>query len=179
MDLYVPRCTKELCKRSFLYKGSMLWNDLPDILKKSSSLDVFKSNYRFIIGWQISEYMMTSSNGNIFRVTGYLCGEFTGPRWIPTQRPVTRSFDGYFDLRPNKRLSKQSWGWWFETLSPHYDVIVMIYGYIYLSIYTILSLTYFHNVPTFYWGTYVYLKSWCLYFTFRVLNKGFLYYILE
>ena len=40
-------------------------------------------------------------------------------------RPVTRSFDVYFDLRPNKRLSKQSLGWWFETLSPHYDVIVM------------------------------------------------------
>ena len=27
--------------------------------------------------------MMTSSNGNIFRVTGHLRGEFTGPRWIP------------------------------------------------------------------------------------------------
>ena len=27
--------------------------------------------------------MMTSSNGNIFRVTGHLCGEFTGPRWLP------------------------------------------------------------------------------------------------
>ena len=27
--------------------------------------------------------MMTSSNGTIFRVTGHLCGEFTGPRWIP------------------------------------------------------------------------------------------------
>ena len=27
--------------------------------------------------------MMTSSNGNIFRATGHLCGEFTGPRWIP------------------------------------------------------------------------------------------------
>ena len=27
--------------------------------------------------------MMTSSNGYIFRVTGHLCGEFTGPRWIP------------------------------------------------------------------------------------------------
>ena len=25
-------------------------------------------------------YMMTSSNGNIFGVTGYFCGEFTGPR---------------------------------------------------------------------------------------------------
>ena len=27
--------------------------------------------------------MMTSSNGKIFRVTGHLCGEFTGLRWIP------------------------------------------------------------------------------------------------
>ena len=61
--------------------------------------------------------MMTSSNGNIFRVTGPLCGEFTGPRWIPTQRPVTRSFDVCLDLRKNKRLGKQSWGWWFGTLS--------------------------------------------------------------
>ena len=55
--------------------------------------------------------MITSSNGNIFRVTGHLCGEFN------SQRPVTRSFDAFFDLRLNKRLSKQSWGWWFETPS--------------------------------------------------------------
>ena len=33
------------------------------------------------------------------------------------QRPVTRSFDVLFDLRLNNRLSKQSWGWWFETQS--------------------------------------------------------------
>ena len=26
---------------------------------------------------------MTSSNGDIFCVTDHLCGEFTGPRWIP------------------------------------------------------------------------------------------------
>ena len=62
-------------------------------------------------------YIMTSSNGNIFRVTGPLCGEFTGPGEFPTQRPVTRSFDVFFDLRLNKRLSKQPWGWWFETPS--------------------------------------------------------------
>ena len=37
------------------------------------------------------------------------------PGEFPTQRPVTRSFDIYFDLRPNKRLSKQWWGLWFET----------------------------------------------------------------
>ena len=38
-------------------------------------------------------------------------GEFTA------QRPVTRSFNVFFDLRLNTRLSKQWWGWWFETLS--------------------------------------------------------------
>ena len=37
--------------------------------------------------------MMTSSNGNIFRVTGPLCGEFTGPGEFPAQRQVTRGFD--------------------------------------------------------------------------------------
>ena len=36
---------------------------------------------------------------------------------FPAQRPVTRSFDVFFDLRLNKRLSKQSWSWWFETPS--------------------------------------------------------------
>ena len=36
---------------------------------------------------------------------------------IPSQRPVTRSFDVFFGLHLNKRLSKQSWGWWFETPS--------------------------------------------------------------
>ena len=40
-----------------------------------------------------------------------ILGEF------PAQRPVTRSLEVFFDLRLNKRLSKQSWGWWFETLS--------------------------------------------------------------
>ena len=50
MNLYVPKYTKEICKRSFVYKGSMLWNDLPDEVKESSSLDAFKSNYRFYIG---------------------------------------------------------------------------------------------------------------------------------
>ena len=36
---------------------------------------------------------------------------------FPAQRPVTRGFDVFFDLRPNKRLSKQAWGWWFEAPS--------------------------------------------------------------
>ena len=36
---------------------------------------------------------------------------------FPSQRPVTRSFGVFFDLRLDKRLSKQSWGWWTETPS--------------------------------------------------------------
>ena len=40
-------------------------------------------------------------------------------------------FDVFFDLRLNKRLSKQSWRWWFETLSRHYDVTVMMRGGVY------------------------------------------------
>ena len=58
-----------------------------------------------------------SSNGNIFRVNGPLCGKFTGPGEFPAQRRVTRSFDVFFDLRLNERLSKQPCGWWFETPS--------------------------------------------------------------
>ena len=34
---------------------------------------------------------------------------------FPSQRPATRSFDVFFDLRLNKRLSKESWRRWFET----------------------------------------------------------------
>ena len=45
--------------------------------------------------------MITSSSGNIFRVTGH----------------VTRSFDVFFHLQLNKRLSKQWGGWLFETPS--------------------------------------------------------------
>ena len=66
----------------------------------------------FFILHCIVKHMMTSSNGNIFRVTDHLCREFTGPVISPHT-----SFDVFFVLRLNKRLSKQSWGSWFETLS--------------------------------------------------------------
>ena len=39
------------------------------------------------------------------------------PGEFPALWPVTRSFDVFFDQRLSKRLSKQWWGWWFETLS--------------------------------------------------------------
>ena len=60
---------------------------------------------------------MTPWNGNIFRVAGHLCGELTGHWWIPHTKASDGDFDVFFDLRLNELLSKQSWGWWFETPS--------------------------------------------------------------
>ena len=68
---------------------------------------------KMISGWYahpLSNYlrtlnpMMTSSNGNIFHVTGPL--PVTGG--FPSKRPTTRNFDVFFDARLGKRLSKHS-----------------------------------------------------------------------
>ena len=65
---------------------------------------------------RLRPFTMTSLNGNIFRVTGPLCGQFTGHRCIPhTNASDAVLWCFFFDLRMNKRLSKQSWGWRFET----------------------------------------------------------------
>ena len=71
-------------------------------------------------------YMMTSSNGNIFRVTGPLCREFTGPGEFPAQRPVTRSFDVFFDLRLNNDWVNNREAGDLRPHRGHYDVNVMI-----------------------------------------------------
>ena len=47
------------------------------------------------------------------------------PGEFHAQRPVTQSFDVFFDLRLNKRLRKQSRGWWFDMPPRSLDVIVM------------------------------------------------------
>ena len=61
--------------------------------------------------------MMTSSNGNTSRVTVLCEGISPVASEFPSQRPVMRSFDVFFDLRLNKWLSKQSGRRWFETSS--------------------------------------------------------------
>ena len=56
------------------------------------------------------ECMMTSSNGNIFRVTGHLCGEFTGHQWIPRTKASDAELWYFLWSTPES-------GWWFETPS--------------------------------------------------------------
>ena len=69
-------------------------------------------------------YFLFSSNGNMFRVTGFCAGNSPMTAGnspvtceFSSHRPVTRSFDVFFDLRLNKGLSKQSRHLWFETPS--------------------------------------------------------------
>ena len=76
--------------------------DTDNLVTQGNSIDAWKD-----------KIMMMSSNGNIFRVTDHLCGEFT---------------DVLFDIRPNKRLSKQWWGWWLRRYRAHYDISVMWHG---------------------------------------------------
>ena len=61
--------------------------------------------------------MMTSSNGNNFRLLALCVKNSLVTGEFPLQRPVIRSFDVFFDQRLNKWLSKQSWGRWFEKSS--------------------------------------------------------------
>ena len=58
--------------------------------------------------------MMTSSYGNIFSVTNHLCEECTGHRWIPRTKASDAELWCFLWSVPAWRLTKQSWGWWFE-----------------------------------------------------------------
>ena len=43
----------------------------------------------------------------------------------PHEGQWRRALTFFFDLRQKKRLSKQSWGWWFETHHAQFDVTIM------------------------------------------------------
>ena len=62
--------------------------------------------------------MVTSSNGNIFCVTGPLWGKSTNYRWIPLTKVSEAGRWCFLDLRLNKRLIKQSIRRWFEAPWP-------------------------------------------------------------
>ena len=82
-----------------------------------------------ICTYGISFYMMTSSNGNIFRASGHLCGEFTGDRWISRTKASDAElwcFVFFICARINGWVNNRETG----DLRRHrfrYDVIVMIF----------------------------------------------------
>ena len=137
-------------------------DNLQKLLKNAVDLPVVSNS--------VALFIMTSSNGNIFRVTGPLCGEFTGPGEFPTQRPVTRSFDVFFDLRPNKRVGKQPWGWWFGT--PSWSLWRQCNGYVIIPLIYFMNSTieYQHHTALFIHYSCLLLLNQCFYMTNAVCN---------
>ena len=62
-------------------------------------------------------FMMTSWNGDMFRVTGHLWGEFTGDRWFPRIKASDAELRCFLWSAPEQTMSKQSRRRWFETPS--------------------------------------------------------------
>ena len=76
---------KDLIRSKFVQRKSprwYFWNSSCDLTPFCFVLNMRNDTFTSLLSSEDS-YIMTSSNGNIFRVTGHLCGEFTGPRWIP------------------------------------------------------------------------------------------------
>ena len=106
---FLPQsCTMRYCSGSLRWSASIIQARLARV-SATCETDCVRRNLLYhddVIKWKHFPRYWPFVRGNSPET-----GEF------PTQRPVTRSFDGFVDLRLNKRLSKQWWGWWFETLS--------------------------------------------------------------
>ena len=106
----------------------------------------------------------------IFSVLLALCaGNSSVTGEFPSQRPVMRSFDVSLLCALNKRLSKQSRGWWFETPRAHYDIIAIMWLYNMQWLYQIsLSKRKSNNIPIlcdilrvhFHWNLATYYNTW-------------------
>ena len=46
MELYLPTLRKDMYHTSFMYMGGKLWNDLPEFVQHSTSIESFKQNYK-------------------------------------------------------------------------------------------------------------------------------------
>ena len=68
--------------------------------------------------------MMTSWNVNIFRITGYLYGEFTGHRWIPRTKAIDADLDVFICAWMNDWVNNREAGD-LRRHRTHYDVTVM------------------------------------------------------
>ena len=71
------------------------------------------------------EYMMTSSNGNIFRVTGPLCGEFIGHRWIPITKASDAELWCFPWSSPEQTSVNNGDAGYLRRHHAHYDVSVI------------------------------------------------------
>ena len=78
-----PECTGEMLKQTCWHYGDIFITDCWIFFTMTTSIAASDDNFRKMTTFQST---MTSSNGNIYRVTGPLCGEFTGHKgqWCGT-----------------------------------------------------------------------------------------------
>ena len=74
-------------------------------------ISIFRQQWSYYKSWWRHQMEKFSTLLVFCAGNSLVTGEF------PAQRPVTWNFDVFFDLCLNKRLNKQSWGWWFEVPS--------------------------------------------------------------
>ena len=99
---FTIKTVDELMPRRSLETGGILWRIF---------IDMQYFSYRLVLlTWWRHQMKTFSALLAICAGNSPVTGEFLA------QKPVTRSFDVFFDLRLNKPLSKQWWGWGFETL---------------------------------------------------------------
>ena len=113
-DRWIPRTNGQLRGKCFhLMTSSCLTHFFCRSVTKDkpfANLQSHENSFEELAKW--SE-MMTPSNGTFSALLALCAGNSPVTGEFSPQRPVTQSFD----LRLKKRLSKHSWGWWFETLS--------------------------------------------------------------
>ena len=87
------------------------WRHWPPLAKSRTGEDyqkyisiVVRNTHDDVIRWK-----------HYLRYWPFVRGIHRSPVNSPHKGPATRSFDVFFDLNPNKQLSKQSSRWWFET----------------------------------------------------------------
>ena len=95
----------------------LVWENV--VVEVSVNFEILKPYWKYGYDGWITHITWWRHQMETFSVL--LALQFTGNSPVngefPSQRPATRSFDVFFDMCLNKRLSKQSWGWWFETQS--------------------------------------------------------------
>ena len=101
---------------------SMCWNcraEAKVLILPETTIDSSLIRYRGYVTYEsnISTSWWRHQMETFSALLAISAGNSPVPGEFHAQRPVTRSFGVFFDLRPNKRLSKQSWGWWSETPS--------------------------------------------------------------
>ena len=99
---------------------NLSWNEDFDYFPNFQNFSLekwLKANKTDLKFMQLVLMTMRSSNENICRLTGSLCGEITGDRWIPLIKASDAELWCFLDLRLDKQLSKKSKRWWFKTPS--------------------------------------------------------------